>query len=133
LLWGDVRLGNVIYDERTHEPRAVLDWDMVSVGPAEMDLAWLLALESVPFELVGARVAGFPEHRASVERFERALGRDVRDLGWYEIFALVRSTAVLGRIAALFRAAGKDTRHPIQLQPILEILDRRIKEYRPDS
>ena len=28
-------------------PRAVLDWDMASVGPAEMDLAWFLALEQV--------------------------------------------------------------------------------------
>ncbi len=31
---------------RDRRPRAVLDWDMASVGPAEMDLAWFLGLEA---------------------------------------------------------------------------------------
>ena len=38
LLWGDVRLGNVVFDPERLQPVAVLDWDMVSAGPVEMDL-----------------------------------------------------------------------------------------------
>ena len=34
-------------------PRAILDWDMASVGPAEMDLAWFLALEQISIDLTG--------------------------------------------------------------------------------
>ncbi len=59
LLWGDVRLGNVVFDPERRAPRAVLDWDMASVGPAEMDLAWFLALEAVQEGLSGMRVPGF--------------------------------------------------------------------------
>jgi aminoglycoside phosphotransferase (APT) family kinase protein len=133
LLWGDVRLGNMIFDGATRRPRAVLDWDMVSVGPAEMDLAWLLALESVPAELAGLRVEGFLDHEPSVRRFERQLGRPVGNLAWYEIFALVRSTAILHRIRTLFRATGRDTPHAMDVRPILGIIDRRIGAYRPSD
>jgi aminoglycoside phosphotransferase (APT) family kinase protein len=40
LLWGDARLGNVIY--RDFEPVAVLDWEMASLGPREVDLGWMI-------------------------------------------------------------------------------------------
>ncbi|WP_448222916.1 phosphotransferase family protein [Gordonia iterans] len=38
LSWGDARIGNVMYDGV--EPVAVLDWEMATVGPRELDLAW---------------------------------------------------------------------------------------------
>ena len=117
LLWGDVRLGNLIFDGETLRPRAVLDWDMVSVGPAEMDLAWLLALEFLPQEFGMSRVGGFPDHDASVREFQQHLGRPVRDLAWYEIFAMVRSTAVLARIGILFRTQGEQARSAIDVEP----------------
>jgi aminoglycoside phosphotransferase (APT) family kinase protein len=129
LLWGDVRLGNVIFDDRTLQPRAVLDWDMVSVGPAEMDLAWLLALDSIPEELGAPRVVGFPDHDTSVREFQQHLGRPVRDLAWYEIFALVRSTAILARIAVLFRVTERQSRSAIDVRPLLEIIDRHIDAF----
>ncbi|MGC7299317.1 phosphotransferase, partial [Mycobacteroides abscessus subsp. massiliense] len=37
--WGDSRPGNVIY--RDFEPVALLDWEMASVGPRELDLGWI--------------------------------------------------------------------------------------------
>jgi aminoglycoside phosphotransferase (APT) family kinase protein len=107
LLWGDVRLGNVVFDTDRPAPRAVLDWDMASVGPAEMDLAWFLALESVQQDLTGMTVPGFGTREAAVGVVEAALGRGLGDLGWYEIFALVRASAVSTRIALLFERAGR--------------------------
>jgi aminoglycoside phosphotransferase (APT) family kinase protein len=106
---------------------------MVSVGPAEMDLAWLLALESVPAELAGVRVGGFPDHRRSVETFEARLGRRVHDLAWYEIFALVRSTAVLHRIGTLFRVNGRAAPRAMDVRPLLGLIDRRVAAARPDD
>ena len=42
LSWGDSRPGNMIYDGFT--PVAVLDWEMCTLGPREVDLAWMCFL-----------------------------------------------------------------------------------------
>ena len=57
LLWGDVRLGNVIFDEE-RVPVAVLDWEMATIGAPEHDLAWMLTLEATQAELFQRTVAG---------------------------------------------------------------------------
>ena len=125
LLWGDVRLGNVIFDE-VGTPVAVLDWEMATIGAAEHDLAWTLILDAIQAELLGRRVAGFLDHDAAVARFEARQGRQVRDLGWYEIFAMVRSTAIMTRIAHLRDLAGEPGLFPIAENPLIGILERRI-------
>jgi aminoglycoside phosphotransferase (APT) family kinase protein len=127
LLWGDVRYGNVIFDPGTRQPRAVLDWDMVSVGPAEMDVAWLVALEGVQQDLTGMTVPGFGDRSATVAAIEARLGRALSDLGWYEIFALVRASAVSTRIALLFQRAGRRTLFEIGEDPALAAARRRIE------
>jgi meso-butanediol dehydrogenase/(S,S)-butanediol dehydrogenase/diacetyl reductase len=45
LNWGDSRPGNIIY--RDFEPAAVLDWEMATVGPPEVDVAWTTFLPEV--------------------------------------------------------------------------------------
>jgi aminoglycoside phosphotransferase (APT) family kinase protein len=108
LLWGDVRLGNVVFDEATLQPAAVLDWDMASAGPFELDLAWFLALEDVQRELTGMVVSGFGTREDAIERAEHGLGRRLRDLAWYEVFALARASAISTRIATLqLRGGGR--------------------------
>ena len=61
-------------------------------------------------------------------RYEARLGRPVQDLSWYEVFALVRSTAIMTRIAHLRALVGEPELFPIADNPILTILLRRIKE-----
>jgi len=125
LRWGDVRLGNVIFDEE-RIPIAVLDWEMAAIGAAEHDLAWDLTLQATQDELFGRTVPGFLTRQAVIARYEDRLGRPVRDLGWYEILALVRSTAIMTRIAHLHGLAGQPGPFPIADNPILGILRRRI-------
>ena len=127
LLWGDVRLGNVIFDE-DRTPVAVLDWEMASIGSAEHDLAWLLSLEDIPRELLGRTVPGFLDHDEVVARYEVRLGRAVQDLEWYEILALVRSAAILTRIAHLDALAGRPVMFPPADHPVLGVLRRRLGE-----
>jgi aminoglycoside phosphotransferase (APT) family kinase protein len=127
LLWGDVRLGNVIFDE-SRRPVAVLDWEMASIGAAEHDLAWTLTLEAIQTELLGRTVPGFLDHDASVAHYEARLGRAVRDLEWYEILAMVRSTAIMTRVAHLEQRAGRTPMLPIADNPIVAILTRRVDE-----
>jgi aminoglycoside phosphotransferase (APT) family kinase protein len=127
LLWGDVRLGNVVFDPATHRPRAVLDWDMVSAGPYETDLGWFLGLEGLQAELAGTTVPGFGSAAEAVARMEARLGRAVQDLGWYEIFALARAAAVGTRLAVLFARAGQRSMFRIGEDPTLMAAVRRIE------
>ncbi len=96
LLWGDVRLGNLVFDEE-RRVRGVLDWDLASIGPAEMDLGWHFGLEYMMESLFGQRVEGFPRRDDVVARYEEASGRVLADLDWHEVFALVRALAINDR------------------------------------
>ena len=60
---------------RPPAPRAVLDWDMASVGPAEMDVAWFLALDQLASELSGVSVGGFGTRDETISAPRARLGR----------------------------------------------------------
>jgi aminoglycoside phosphotransferase (APT) family kinase protein len=126
LLWGDVRLGNVVFDPDGLRPRAVLDWDLAAVGPIEMDLAWHLALEGVQAELTGMSVPGFGTREDAIARVEAAVGRELRDLGWHEVFALARAGAISTRIAVLHERAGQPSMFRVGQDPTTAAALRRI-------
>jgi aminoglycoside phosphotransferase (APT) family kinase protein len=127
LIWGDVRLGNVIFDD-ARQPRAVLDWEMTGIGPPEHDIAWYLSLDAVQHELFGRSVPGFLDRGAALARYEARLGRALVDLDWYEIFAMVRSTAIMTRLNVLQLQAGQPPLLPLADNPFIDILARRIAE-----
>lgn len=127
LLWGDVRFGNIVYDETTLAPKAVLDWDMVSAGPPEMDIAWLTALEAVGFEMTKMTVPGFGSRDEAIARFESHLGRSLVDFDWYETFALFRAAAISTRIAHLDAVAGKKSMFKLGEDPTTKAALARLK------
>ncbi len=126
LLWGDVRLGNVVFDPDSSAPRAVLDWDMASAGPIEMDLAWHLALEGVQTDLTGMTVPGFGTRDEAIARVEAGAGRPLQDLGWYEVFALMRASAIATRITLLQERAGERPMFRVGKDPTLAAAVARI-------
>lgn len=125
MLWGDVRLGNVVFTD-DGAIAAVLDWEMATVGAPEHDLAWWWALEAMQDDLAGGRGAGFPTIAALQARYEAGSGRPLQDLTWFETFALLRSAAVLTRIGRLQQRAGVRLRMPLDDNPVLDHLARRI-------
>jgi aminoglycoside phosphotransferase (APT) family kinase protein len=125
LLWGDVRLGNVVFDDE-RRPVAVLDWEMATIGAAEHDLAWTLTIEATQAELFGRTVPGFFDRHRAIERYEARLGRPVQDLDWYETLAMVRSTAIMTRVAHLAALASEPELFPIAENPIVALLTRRL-------
>jgi aminoglycoside phosphotransferase (APT) family kinase protein len=129
LLWGDARLGNAIFGTEL-DVAAALDWDMAFVGPPEHDLGWYLALDELTADLLDQRVPGFPDRNAAVARYEERLGRPVVDLEWYEIFALVRSTAVAYRLHRLAAGAGRpDVMPPPDRSPVVAYAQARIAAF----
>ncbi len=106
LLWGDPQPTNVVFDDAA-EIAALLDWEMATAGPGEVDLAWLLVLQEHANDTAGATMPGYPGRAALIERYEQAVGRPVADLHWYEVFANIRSGAIVLRLGELMAAGGR--------------------------
>ena len=105
LNWGDARIGNMIFlDGRC---QAVLDWEMVTVGSPEADLAWFLFLDRHHCEGIGApRLPGFPSREATLARYCELTGHTPVHLDYYEAFAAFRFSVIMIRLAQQFMALG---------------------------
>lgn len=98
LIWGDARIGNIIYDGVV--PAACVDWESATIGSPEMDLGWALFVERYHTEGSGhARLPGMPSRAETVARCEAQSGHRMRNLDYYEIFAGYRFSCSMVRIA----------------------------------
>lgn len=105
LLWGDARLGNIVYGQDLR-PAALLDWEMTGFGPAEVDLGWFLWMDRFLSEGIGAeRLAGLPGHEETALRHGELLGRPLAPLPFYEILAGFRFALVTSRVERVVLAA----------------------------
>ena len=50
----------------TGSPRALLDWEMASIGPAELDLAWFVGLHAMSARRPSGDLPGFVGHDAAL-------------------------------------------------------------------
>ena len=128
LLWGDVRLGNVIFDD-DRSPVAVIDWEMATIGSAEHDLAWTLMHQDTQDHLFRQTVPGFLDRDELVANYQQRIGRPVQDLEWYEVFAMTRSCALFARISHLKESAGLPVLMPIADNVMLDLLAKRIEDF----
>ena len=100
LLWGDARIGNMIFESQGTKPLAVLDWEMVTHGSPEQDLAWAIFLDRHHSEGIETpRLEGFPSYEESVARYEELSGHAVRNLHYYQVFAGFRFSVIMARLA----------------------------------
>jgi aminoglycoside phosphotransferase (APT) family kinase protein len=98
LCWGDARIGNIIFDGT--RPAAVLDWEMVTLGSPEQDLAWAIFLDRHHSEGIETpRLPGFPSHEETVARYQKWTGHRVKHLRYYQVFAGFRFAVIFIRIA----------------------------------
>lgn len=86
LLHGDWRLGNMQCVGT--EIRAVIDWEIWSVGDPRLDLAWLRLMSDPAHPTAIAPAAPTLEPDELLAAYETARGTPVADLGWFD--ALVR-------------------------------------------
>jgi aminoglycoside phosphotransferase (APT) family kinase protein len=101
LLWGDSRIGNIIYSGG--QPAAVLDWEMATLGQPEEDLAWFLLLDRHHSEGVGVpRLAGFPDAAQTIDRYQQLTGRTLAHMDYYEVLSALKFAVVMARIGQLF-------------------------------
>lgn len=114
LSWGDARLGNVIW--RGFEPVAVLDWEMATLGPPELDLGWLLYAHRIfqelahVFELPGLPDLLRPDDVATT--YEARTGYAPRDLDFYFTFSAVQWAIIFVRVGSRQIHFGEIARPP---------------------
>jgi aminoglycoside phosphotransferase (APT) family kinase protein len=107
LNWGDARIGNLLFDA-DHAVTAILDWEMVSVGPRELDLGWWLFMTRYYSEGIGAPpLPGFPSRDELIERYRELTGYTARDMHFYEVLAAVRLSILMHRAGNLMIATGQ--------------------------
>ncbi len=91
LVWGDSRIGNVMYQD--FRPSAVLDWEMATVGPREFDVSWIIFAHKVFQELCGlAGLPGLPDVLREEDvcaTYKKFTGVEVGDLHWFYIYSAV--------------------------------------------
>ncbi len=119
IVHGDYRLDNCLLDPGTPgRVRAVLDWEMSTLGDPLADVGMLFVYwpqageESVAGQSTVTALPGFPSRAEVAERYARRSGLDLSDLNWYVGFAYFKFAAIVAGIVARSAAgamAGKDT------------------------
>jgi aminoglycoside phosphotransferase (APT) family kinase protein len=102
LVWGDSRVGNVLYSD--FRPVAVLDWEMAVLGPREMDVAWIIFAHMVFQELAGLAglpgLADFMREEDVRATYAELTDVELGDLHWFYVYSGVIWACVFMRTSA---------------------------------
>jgi aminoglycoside phosphotransferase (APT) family kinase protein len=101
IVHGDFRLGNTIFAAGPPARlRAVLDWEMATIGDPLADLGYLCMMWTEAGDPTGGmrqalggitRREGFPTRAGLIDSYEQRTGRAMGDLRWYTTLALWKS------------------------------------------
>lgn len=96
LVWGDARVGNMIFGS-DHRVAAVIDWEIASIGPPEIDVGHWLFFDRFATDAIGVEpLPGWPDRAATVARYEERSGRGLGDIEWFEMLEeLVIATTLI--------------------------------------
>lgn len=102
IIHGDYRIDNLIFAPDAPQVRAVLDWELATIGDPLADFAYLAMNWVMPVDgragLSGVDFAasGIPTMDDAVARYCAATGRDgLPDLHWYFAYNLFRLTGIV--------------------------------------
>jgi aminoglycoside phosphotransferase (APT) family kinase protein len=101
IVWGDARVGNMMFSE-DQQVVAMFDWETATLGPPGVDLGWWLMFEEFLSDAQGVpRLTGAPDRAEIVSRYERASGRVIPDIDYYELLACVVMSVINSRLGML--------------------------------
>ena len=112
VIHNDYKLNNLVLDpEDLTRVRAVLDWEMATVGDPLFDLAvsltyWIEPDDPDELKAVMPTVTvtpGFMTRQDLIDRYEKGSGRDLSDMHWYLVFGYFKLAAILQQIFARWK------------------------------
>ena len=132
IVHGDYRLDNCLLDpERPGRIRAVLDWEMSTLGDPLTDIGMMFVYWPQAGEERASTMSpvttlpGFPTRAEVAERYAARTGTDLSDLNWYVGFAFFKFASIIAGIVARSAAgamAGKDTSgYADRIDPCVEL------------
>lgn len=94
VLWGDPTPSNVMW-RPDGSVAALIDWELAALGPRELDLAWWLYFDDLFSRRFGVtRLEGLPTRDETVAIYEKAAGRKVGNLDYYDLVVALRMALV---------------------------------------
>ena len=85
LVWGDARVGNMIFGDE-HTVVAAIDWEVASIGEPAIDVAHWLFFDDFGTHACGIEpLPGWPDRATHSGRYEALAGRTLDDLDFYEL------------------------------------------------
>ena len=109
IIHNDYKLNNLVLDPaELTQVRAVLDWEMATVGDPLFDLAvslsyWVEPDDPDELKAVMPTVTatpGFMTRREIIDRYAEGSGRDLSEMHWYVVFGYFKLAGILQQIFA---------------------------------
>jgi aminoglycoside phosphotransferase (APT) family kinase protein len=135
IVHGDYRLDNLVIAP-DGEVRAVLDWELCTLGDPMADVGLLMVYWNDPGDeevLAGVNatsVEGFPSRKEMASRYARSSGRDLGDLDFYVAFGYFKLACILQGVAHRYAggAAAGDRSGVEDFAPmVLRLTDRALE------
>lgn len=112
LVHGDYRLDNTVVSD-AGEVRAVLDWELCTLGDPLADVGLLLVYWAEPGDELTALgndaptlAGGFPTRQEVAQRYAAGSGRDLAGLDYYVAFGYWKLACILQGVHARYRAGA---------------------------
>lgn len=94
VLWGDPTPSNTMW-RPDGSVAALIDWELAALGPPELDMAWWLYFDDLFSRRFGVtRLDGLPSRDETIAIYERASGRTLRHMDYYDIVVALRMALV---------------------------------------
>jgi aminoglycoside phosphotransferase (APT) family kinase protein len=132
IVHGDYRLGNMMVGNG--RIRAVLDWELCTLGDCLADVGYLLNAWIEPGEVEGAvadqaptAVGGFPTRAEMATRYAQATGRDLSGINYYRAFSHWRLAAIGQGVYKRYLVGAMGENRGMNLDTYKESVSRRAE------
>jgi len=94
VLWGDPTPSNTMW-RPDGSVAALIDWELAALGPPELDMAWWLYFDDLFSRRFGVtRLEGLPSREETIAIYERASGRTLHHMDYYDMVVALRMALV---------------------------------------
>nr|WP_311972569.1 phosphotransferase family protein [Bradyrhizobium agreste] len=104
IVHGDYRLDNMIFDPSEPQVRAVLDWELSTLGDPMADFTYLLMQWTMPsLKDIDLKALNIPSMKEAAQIYCHYTANALPDLNWYFSYNLFRLAAITQGIAGRIR------------------------------